>query len=74
MNFSRSNGLRIELQTASAGIFSTPRLPAAERLGPAGGEPGETPAIAGLALEHGALAFEADDVGDEPPARPQFFP
>ena len=29
MNFSRSNGLRMELQTASGGIFSTPRLPAA---------------------------------------------
>ena len=29
MNGSRSNGLRIELQTEFAGILSTPRLPAA---------------------------------------------
>src|SRR5262249_5324167 len=29
INFSRSNGLRMELQTALAGIFSTPRFPAA---------------------------------------------
>src|SRR5947207_5994897 len=51
-----------------------PALLSAERLDMADGDAGESAAVLRLPIEDGALAGQADDIGDEPPARAQRVP